>query len=47
MKIQIKNETNRLRAVILGTAQSNGATPTAQEAYDPKYWQELIPWKKI
>ena len=42
MKIQIKNETNRLRAVILGTAQSNGATPTAQEAYDPKSLEHIL-----
>ena len=32
MIVEVKNETNRLRAVILGTAQSNGATPTAEEA---------------
>ncbi|TYP73518.1 dimethylarginine dimethylaminohydrolase family protein [Aquimarina intermedia] len=36
MKLNIQNETSRLRAVILGTAKSNGATPTLQEAYDPK-----------
>ncbi|WP_424656475.1 dimethylarginine dimethylaminohydrolase family protein [Capnocytophaga granulosa] len=42
MKIQVKNETNRLRAVILGTAQSNGATPTAQEAYDPKSLEHIL-----
>ena len=42
MKIQIKNETNRLRAVVLGTAQSNGPTPTAQEAYDPKSLEQIL-----
>ena len=42
MKIQIKNETNRLRAVVLGTAQSNGPTPTAQEAYDPKSLEHIL-----
>ncbi|MFK8268010.1 dimethylarginine dimethylaminohydrolase family protein [Capnocytophaga cynodegmi] len=41
LKINIKNETNRLRAVILGTAQSNGATPTAEEAYDPKSLEHI------
>ena len=42
MKIQIKNETNRLRAVILGTSQSNVATPTAQESYDPKSLEHIL-----
>ena len=42
MKIHITNETNRLRAVVLGTAQSNGPTPTAQEAYDPKSLEHIL-----
>lgn len=41
LKVNIKNETNRLKAVILGTAQSNGATPTAEEAYDPKSLEHI------
>jgi len=36
MKLNIKNETSRLRAVILGTAESNGAIPSIEDAYDPK-----------
>ena len=36
MKLNILNETSRLRAVVLGTAESNGPTPTIEEAYDPK-----------
>ncbi|MFP4847238.1 dimethylarginine dimethylaminohydrolase family protein [Winogradskyella sp. PE311] len=36
MKLNIQNETARLRAVILGTADSNGPTPSIEEAYDPK-----------
>lgn len=36
MKLNIKNETSRLRAVVLGTAISNGAVPKIEEAYDPK-----------
>ena len=36
MKLNIQNETSRLRAVILGTAESNGPTPTVEQAYDPK-----------
>lgn len=35
-KLHITDETSRLRAVILGTAVSNGPTPTLEEAYDPK-----------
>ena len=42
MTVEVKNETNRLRAVILGTAQSNGATPTAEEAYDPKSLEHIL-----
>lgn len=41
LKVNIKNETNRLKEVILGTAQSNGATPTAEEAYDPKSLEHI------
>jgi amidinotransferase len=36
MIVHITNETNRLKAVILGTAISNGPTPTLEQAYDPK-----------
>ncbi|GGW69366.1 N-dimethylarginine dimethylaminohydrolase [Winogradskyella epiphytica] len=36
MKLNIQNETSRLRAVILGTAVSNGPEPSIEEAYDPK-----------
>jgi len=36
IKLNVKNETSRLRAVVLGTAKSIGATPTIDEAYDPK-----------
>lgn len=42
MIVEVKNETNRLRAVILGTAQSNGAPPTAEEAYDPKSLEHIL-----
>ena len=34
--MHINNETSRLRAVVLGTAESNGPIPTMEEAYDPK-----------
>lgn len=36
MKLNIQNETSRLRAVILGTAESIGAMPSLDQAYDPK-----------
>ena len=36
LNLNIKNETSRLRSVILGTAESIGPTPTIEEAYDPK-----------
>lgn len=36
LKLRVTNETDRLKAVILGTAVSNGATPILEEAYDPK-----------
>ena len=36
LNLNISNETSRLRAVVLGTAQSNGPVPSITEAYDPK-----------
>lgn len=36
MKLNIQNETSRLRAVVLGTAKSVGPVPSIEEAYDPK-----------
>ena len=36
LKLNIKNETSRLRAVVLGTAESNGAIPKVEDCYDPK-----------
>ncbi|MDO5608593.1 MAG: arginine deiminase family protein [Capnocytophaga sp.] len=34
--LHITDETSRLKAVILGTATDNGATPLLEDAYDPK-----------
>jgi N-dimethylarginine dimethylaminohydrolase len=42
MKINVQNETSRLRAVILGTAVSNGPTPNIDEAYDPKSLEHIL-----
>lgn len=36
MNLNVKNETSRLRAVVLGTAESVGGTPNLSDAYDPK-----------
>lgn len=36
LELNIKNETSRLRAVVLGTAKSNGPVPNIEDAYDPK-----------
>ncbi len=41
LKLNVKNETSRLRAVVLGTAKSNGPTPTIEEAYDPKSLEHI------
>jgi N-dimethylarginine dimethylaminohydrolase len=42
LKLNIKNETSRLRAVVLGIANSNGPTPTVNEAYDPKSLEHIL-----
>jgi N-dimethylarginine dimethylaminohydrolase len=36
IKLNINNETSRLRAVVLGRADSNGPIPELKDAYDPK-----------
>ena len=41
LQLNVKNETSRLRAVILGTAESNGPTPEEHEAYDPKSLEHI------
>ncbi|QNK76146.1 dimethylarginine dimethylaminohydrolase family protein [Winogradskyella undariae] len=41
MKLNIQNETSRLRAVILGTAESIGPIPSLEDAYDPKSIQYI------
>jgi len=41
LKLNVTNETSRLRAVVLGTAKSNGPTPTVEEAYDPKSLEHI------
>jgi N-dimethylarginine dimethylaminohydrolase len=41
LKLNVKNETSLLKAVILGTAKSNGPTPKETEAYDPKSLEHI------
>ena len=42
LKLNVKNETSRLRAVILGTAKSIGAIPKPEDCYDPKSLQHVL-----
>lgn len=42
LRLNVNNETSRLKAVILGTAQSNGPVPEAHEAYDPKSLEHIL-----
>jgi N-dimethylarginine dimethylaminohydrolase len=42
LKLNVTNETSRLRAVILGTAENNGPTPLPEEAYDPKSLEHIL-----
>lgn len=36
MKLNIKNETGRLKSVVLGQPKSIGPVPTLEESYDAK-----------
>ena len=42
LELNVKNESSRLRAVVLGTATSSGPVPTVDEAYDPKSLEHII-----
>ncbi|TAF73330.1 MAG: amidinotransferase [Flavobacterium sp.] len=42
LELNVKNETARLRKVILGLANSNGPTPMIDEAYDPKSLEHIV-----
>lgn len=42
LELNIKNETSRLRAVVLGSAVNNGPTPKVEEAYDPKSLEHIL-----
>jgi N-dimethylarginine dimethylaminohydrolase len=42
LELNIKNETSRLRMVVLGSAVNNGPTPKIDEAYDPKSLEHIL-----
>jgi N-dimethylarginine dimethylaminohydrolase len=42
MDLHIVNETSRLKAVVLGTAQSNGPIPKIEDCYDPKSIENIL-----
>ena len=42
LALNIKNETSKLRTVVLGSAFHNGPTPKAEEAYDPKSLEHIL-----
>jgi N-dimethylarginine dimethylaminohydrolase len=42
LQLNVKNETSRLRAVVLGSAINNGPTPALAEAYDPKSLEHIL-----
>ena len=41
LQLHVQDETSQLRAVVLGTAESNGPTPNPEEAYDPKSLEHI------
>lgn len=42
LQLNINDETSRLRAVVLGTAESCGPTPMPEDAYDPKSLEHIL-----
>jgi N-dimethylarginine dimethylaminohydrolase len=41
LQLHVQDETSQLRAVVLGTVESNGPTPKPEEAYDPKSLEHI------
>ena len=41
MKLNIKNETGKLKSVVLGQPKSMGGVPTLEESYDAKSYYTL------
>jgi N-dimethylarginine dimethylaminohydrolase len=42
LQLHVNDETSRLKAVVLGTAESCGPTPKAEDCYDPKSRQHVL-----
>ena len=42
LKLNIENETSRLRTVVLGIAESNGPIPKVEDCYDPKSIEHIL-----
>lgn len=42
LQLNVKDETSKLKAVVLGIANSNGPTPAAEDAYDPKSLEHIL-----
>ncbi len=42
LRLRIKDEVSRLKAVVLGTAESSGPIPRPEEAYDPKSLEHIL-----
>jgi N-dimethylarginine dimethylaminohydrolase len=42
LDLNVKNETARLKMVVLGLANCNGPTPTSDDAYDPKSLEHIL-----
>ncbi|WP_461532143.1 dimethylarginine dimethylaminohydrolase family protein [Sinomicrobium sp.] len=42
LKLNVKDETSKLEALVLGTAISNGGVPAPEEAYDPKSLEHIL-----
>ncbi|WP_430412059.1 dimethylarginine dimethylaminohydrolase family protein [Kordia sp.] len=42
LKLYVNDETSQLKAVVLGTAESCGPTPKAEDCYDPKSKQHVL-----
>lgn len=42
LQLHIKDETSKLKAVVLGTAKESGGMPLPEEAYDPKSLEHIL-----
>lgn len=42
LQLNVKDETSKLKAVVLGIANSKGPTPAAEDAYDPKSLEHIL-----